>query len=388
MSIQGELTVSLTHSENGTDCQIISSRPTQASRLFTGKTIEQTITTLPLLFSICAKAQTATTVSAIESALNTPASSIVESQREALVLLENLREQTFRILMDWPGHIDEAQDNKAFKHVFQGINSLMESLNPKQLLSYKAQEIIQTNSHQQLWRDFADQLSQIIFAQAAQHWLDNVESFSSWAEKGQSQPARFIHWLGQQDWKLTGTSSIGHVPDINDPTLVNRLENEQESFVHQPDWESHCYELSWFSRQHKHPLVARLNEQIGNGIYTRMLARLIEVAILIQKLESFFTGKTILKRIPVNVSGLAHTEAARGRLSHYVKLRDQTIEQLLILAPTEWNFHPYGVAADSLKHLQADSETRLQQQADLLIHAIDPCVGYQLKINGKERVVH
>ena len=56
------------------------------------------------------------------------------------------------------------------------------------------------------------------------------------------------------------------------------------------------------------------------------------------------------------------------------------IERFYILAPTEWNFHPQGVAVDSLNNLDRDDLSTLQLQADLLIHAIDPCVDYQLQI--------
>ena len=64
------------------------------------------------------------------------------------------------------------------------------------------------------------------------------------------------------------------------------------------------------------------------------------------------------------------------------KIENDTINKLVILAPTEWNFHPEGVAAKSLNDLDASSPHELRQQAELLIHAIDPCVGYHLNIVG------
>ncbi len=114
-----------------------------------------------------------------------------------------------------------------------------------------------------------------------------------------------------------------------------------------------------------------------------MVARLIEVADLITVLDDFFIHNKALSAPKSSAIGLAHSHAARGRLSHYINVENNTVKKLLILAPTEWNFHPQGITKDSLCNLQADNETELRQQAELLIHAIDPCVGYTLKVSIK-----
>ena len=79
--------------------------------------------------------------------------------------------------------------------------------------------------------------------------------------------------------------------------------------------------------------------------------------------------------------GMTQVEAARGRLVHRVEVAAGRVSNYRILAPTEWNFHPKGVLACSLLDLEVDNESSLKQSADLLINAIDPCVGYQLRIN-------
>jgi coenzyme F420-reducing hydrogenase alpha subunit len=61
-------------------------------------------------------------------------------------------------------------------------------------------------------------------------------------------------------------------------------------------------------------------------------------------------------------------ELERGRIARY-----------RILAPTEWNFHPQGVVAESLGALQGNSN-EIEQQARMLVDAIDPCVGYDLEV--------
>ncbi|PHS70721.1 MAG: hypothetical protein COB23_03345 [Methylophaga sp.] len=386
MSVQGELSICLTPHVAGIRSEISSSRPMHAAQLFVGKTIKQTLQTLPLLFNICAKAQAVTAVRAIESAVKLPINNRVESQREALVCIESLREHSLQILMDWPSYINETINNKALSDVVPSLNMLMQAFKPQQLLDFGA-KIIEPASAQQiaLWQHCAQQLSNTIFGVPIKQWpQDKLSSLEHWAEQQQTPAARFIVWLNQQDWKHAGHSNIKLLPEIDDLALIRRLMEQQTQFTAQPDWQSSCYEASWFNYQQHHPIIRQLNHQKGNGIYTRMLARLIEVADLMKKLHHYFMTGMILNQTVSRVNGLASTNAARGRLSHYIELEHEVIKQFFILAPTEWNFHPQGVAAESLTHLQDSSA--LQLQADLLIRAIDPCVGYQLQISAE--VVH
>lgn len=81
-------------------------------------------------------------------------------------------------------------------------------------------------------------------------------------------------------------------------------------------------------------------------------------------------------------SGIGRAQAARGELIHHVKIDEkegkEIIKKYQILAPTEWNFHPEGVVAASLKTLNMKSPT-IFEEATLIIGAIDPCVAYNLK---------
>ncbi len=383
MSIQGELAISLTHNADGLESAIISSRPMHATQLFEGKTIEQTLQMIPLLFNICANAQAVTAVRAIESALLLPTNKAIESQRDVLVTIESLREQSLQVFMRWPNFIGEPLDNEALSDIVQSLNTLIQSFEPTQILRCGT-DIAHSISHDQqaLWTHCKAQLDAFIYGVNSEDWLQNsAEDITQWAQAHQTQAARFVDWLNQQSWKHAGHSAIKPLPEIADSDLANRMKGEQQQFTAQPDWQQQCYEASWFNYQHTHPAIRLLLNSVGNGIYTRTVARLIEIATLMNKLQKVFLSEALLIKPVSLVAGLASTSAARGRLSHYVVLEGQQIKCFYILAPTEWNFHPEGVAADGLRHLQENDVSSLQLQADLLIHAIDPCVGYQLQIN-------
>ena len=204
------------------------------------------------------------------------------------------------------------------------------------------------------------------------------QQLEEWTRKQHTQIARVIHWLNHKEWKNAGKSSITHIPDINDDELLDLLVQKEQRFTAQPSWNNQCYELSWFSRQQKarKPSDGTKN----NGLYARMVARPIEIANLIVRLDTFFIHNKAIEATKSTAIGMAHSDAARGRLTHYVEVENETIEKLLILAPTEWNFHPKGVAAESLNNLDAENERDLHQQANLLVHSIDPCVAYQLTV--------
>ena len=80
-------------------------------------------------------------------------------------------------------------------------------------------------------------------------------------------------------------------------------------------------------------------------------------------------------------TGIGQVEAARGHLVHRVVLDDGWVRRYQILAPTEWNFHPAGVVARGLGGLVDSDEPTLRRQAALLINAMDPCVGYDLRVH-------
>ena len=86
------------------------------------------------------------------------------------------------------------------------------------------------------------------------------------------------------------------------------------------------------------------------------------------------------------VTAMGQAAAARGQLIHRVSIQNNQITDYQILAPTEWNFHPDGVVAGALAHIQGNADNSKtfnhEQQAHLIIKAIDPCVDYQLEIEA------
>ena len=143
-------------------------------------------------------------------------------------------------------------------------------------------------------------------------------------------------------------------------------------------------ETTAYTRQSKHPLLLNLGKKHGNGLKPRLTARLIELGKIPGRLRSVMQGGEFLTAgcgSSVPGTGISQLEASRGRLIHRVELDEGVVKRYRILAPTEWNFHRYGILVRSLTAIEAESIETLKRNTGLLVSAIDPCVGYSLEIS-------
>jgi coenzyme F420-reducing hydrogenase alpha subunit len=135
-----------------------------------------------------------------------------------------------------------------------------------------------------------------------------------------------------------------------------------------------------------------MRSHYGNGLIVRMLARLLEVALMPFRLRQLLAQIKNDTALPINNTasngiGLAQVQAARGLLIHRLESRQGRVHDYRIIAPTEWNFHPEGVVAQGLKQLTAQSLNDLQRQAELYINAVDPCVQYALNLTDSRNEI-
>ncbi len=386
MNPAGELRIELLRRAGGLHCEIVSTRPLTAARLFAGKPVDEVLQTLPLLFNVCARAQAASLVRAIESAALVEVDEATASQRQAVVSIESLREQSLRILMDWPTLCgdDGEKRRQDIAALVQASVRLAHMLAPQRLFAVGGTGLRLGDTHRRQWMLLRERIEQALFGMPVAQWQrrhgKSKLALRGWAAERKTVAARFLSWLSIQPWRHAGVSAVKPLPALDDAVLAHRLRADGERFTARPDWRGACVDMSWFGGIERRPLLQTLLRENGNGIHTRCVGRLLSIAQTVEMLDGFFLRNARLQPPASQVPGMAHIEAARGRLTHLVELDGERIGRLLILAPTEWNFHPRGVAATALENLHGDDEAVLKKQAGLLIHAIDPCVGYTLNI--------
>ncbi len=377
--IEGSLQIHLRPSEGGVE--IRSSRPTNLSRLLCGRPVAEVLSRIPGLFSVCGTAQSCAGVRACEQALGRAAEPATESLRDALVRMETAREHLWRILLDWPGFLDEPPDRRAMAEASALQQTFRRTLAPSNdLFTLGASaERSNTMAAPAVVTKLGRLLEQSVFAMPPEVWitLDDEESLSEWAAEGESSAARLCQRVLEAGWAGLGRSDITPLPELPAGALAARL--AEPGFNAVPDWNGAPHETGPLARQARRPLIRELSARHGNGLITRLVARLLELALL---------PTQIARQGPAEVSppvltpdqGLAQVEAARGRLVHQVALAQEALVAYRILAPTEWNFHPQGAVARGLATLGGGDRASLDRQARLLINAVDPCVDFRLEI--------
>jgi len=396
MNIEGNLEINLCRQDNQpSEVNIQSTRPLQAVKLFQGKSVQQLLELISLLYSVCGTAQAYTALSASQEAMGISINKSISNAQQLLVNLETTREHLWRILLDWPKFINETDQSS---HVAARLTNLLPLSKQFLFVEGKAFSLdAQLNSDSAQYQDYIkgriDEIEEIltgqIFAISTQEWLDSLQhtGLKNWLNHYNTIATRLIHHVFDMNWELSGKNSIQFLPELDKALLDQRFKQENiEQFIAQPSWDSQFYETTPLQRMQNHPILTQLQEQYSNGLLTRLVARLVELAelprILHIQLEQIKGNDNIL--VPEHKGesyGLAQVEAARGRLVHWIKLKDGIVADFKILAPTEWNFHPNGVAAQGLQNIKADSDEALKTQAELWLNSIDPCVSYELNMS-------
>ena len=191
-----------------------------------------------------------------------------------------------------------------------------------------------------------------------------------------------------RDWPAVGATNVSFLPELTDAALEQRLAaDDADDFIAAPVWESQPCETTPLSRTRDSALIRQLQVDFGTGLITRLAALLVELASVPGAMHELATDTTRDREFADNESalpantGIGQVDAARGRLVHRAIVDGDCVSSYQILAPTEWNFHPRGVLATSLGALDASDTDTLTEQASLLITAIDPCVGYELRVH-------
>ncbi len=390
MSVEGKLSIELMCRDNRIhQVRILSSRPLQLPLLFEGKPVVEVLKTLPLLYSICATAQARAAAIACRQALGVVCDPRVERAESMLVWFENAREHLWRVLIDWPGYLGEEVERQHLPALSQTIPAARQALFGEAAGAFTLHPVLAPDREAlsaQIER-LSGTLETAVFGMPVLEWfaLDSVPALEQWIERRATGAARYLARLMSDGADRLGQTGVGALPEIDEVDLHQRLRQpDAEDFVAAPQWRDQPCETSALTRQLTHPLVDELLRRYGNGLLTRLVARLVELASIPARLNDCAQGldsevTAAPASLPATGRGLGVVEAARGRLVHRVSVSGNLIDRYQILAPTEWNFHPRGLVAEGLLGLPCGYESTMRQQASLFISAVDPCVGYSFE---------
>lgn len=337
---------------------IHSSRPMLAARVARGRRADDLPGTLGALFTLCAHAHRLTARRAVAAAQGEVA---VSTPTERLALQAGTaREHVLRIAHDWHRLLPDAP---------------------------AAEPALRLRSCP-LWRDDLDTHDQLadLPLWLAHHWL--AEPVSSWLAAQRVDPLAWAaHWCEAADTPLARLLRSQRVameaittparplrlldaPLATLPRLARRMAEEPD-FCALPDWLGAPAETGPWTR------VADTASAPIHNAWMRLVARLVDLLQLALPAGHDRLAEGALPLGPGEA--VAWTEMARGLLVHWVQLEDglqgPRVADCRVLAPTEWNFHPHGVLAQTLAGLHGD--TRADQAARAAV-AFDPCVEFDV----------
>ena len=135
-----------------------------------------------------------------------------------------------------------------------------------------------------------------------------------------------------------------------------------------------------------HPLLRDIVAQSGGSVAARVVARLLELALVVPAMEAWLDqltpGEPWCVSLPpmTDTTGVGLIEAARGALRHCLTVRCGVIHKYQIIAPTTWNFSPRDASGQpgalelALQGLPAVSEGELPALIHHVVRSFDPCM--------------
>jgi hypothetical protein len=392
LNVAGELQIRLIWRGNTVQgVTLSSSRPFDVLRIFNGKTPEQLLSMVPLLFNVCGMAQGYAALQACRQTLAMEPDLANQQAGQILVLLETTREHAWRILNDWPGFAGISAEKQQWARLSKLTGEFKSALfKSGDAFSLKAVVTADPGRLQQGIAELEVLLDEQIFAGRLGEWrnLDDAAGLGDWLRDNSGIAAQLLKRLISEDMASAGQCPSAWLPTLNQEELQRILSGPHaRTFIETPAWNGQTCETGSLNRQRQQPLINSLLQKYGNGLVTRLAACLSELADIPIRLRQYLTelcdGLVVIPSSDGTATdgcGLAQVEAARGLLIHRLVLEEGRVANYQVIAPTEWNFHPEGAAVQALRDLATNDETVLRRQAAMLISAIDPCVGYRLTI--------
>jgi hypothetical protein len=348
---------------------IDSSRPLAARRVLEGRTAADAANLVPLLFSVCGRAQAVAAAMAIAAARGEDPDSRTRQAAALRVGIEALQEHLWRLMVDWPERLGLPAARADFAAWHRRLATAAED-DPEPIVGELEAFVT---------KELLAGMNTVRLGQVEPVWLASGDGYHLAGPVG-----ALLHALLRAPWRHdAGKATVPLLPAMTAAALCETMGGGlDDSFVRRPALAGLAHETGAVARQQAQPLVAGLL-QAGHRIAARVAARTVELGELVQGLrepQPLADGRWLDAAPLAGGGGLAMVQTARGLLLHAVWLVADRIARYVIVAPTEWNFHPQGACVAELSEVAAESTDALRQRAEALALALDPCVAYTVGV--------
>lgn len=333
-----------------TGVDIRNTRP-QASRLLAGRTPAEARATVPLLFGACHHGQSTAARLALSAAEGRE-----DTVNGAALAAESAQEHLWRLLLDWPELLGLTPARETFAAWHRRLTAVAIRGDWRET----GPEFARFCDRELLDRDVAE-------------WLA--------AEEGQTGDASLCGRI------VAALDKDAEAPCATAPFLPVGLQARSyheamaldlsAGFARAPTWQREAVETGPYARWRQTRPVAAKNSAVA----ARVLAQMADLAFLALEAAGRLPARWRCDAFsPSPGTGFAVVETARGLLIHHVRVSRGRIVDYLIVAPTEWNFHPAGAFRHGLFGLPSKDSRTIEKQAWRLALALDPCVPFEVNV--------
>lgn len=332
---------------------VASTRAALPARLTCGREAAAVAQMIPLLFSVCARAQGAASAAALEAARRTEPDDVARDSLDRAVRTEIIIELFTRLLIDWPRAL---------------------GLEPQVATIARLRQASAATREQACVSAAHDH----VFGTDPEAWVaaTTLPALSDWIDRGITPPARVLRIverdaldLGRSSVSLMPAEAVKSLPDVV-PSL------DDGDFARSPTWHGQPVETGPLARRSQHPLVKAYMERYGNTVAARLVAQLVDLAHWLRPSDEIAVHTHQL----APGLGLGAAQTARGLLLHQAEVCDGRVQRYRIVAPTEWNFHSDGALSQGLLGRRVADRTAAWSDATLLAQALDPCVAFTVEV--------
>jgi hypothetical protein len=334
---------------------IRSTRPL-AAQLLKGRTPSQALQVVPLLFSVCGRAQGAAAGAALLAA-QAPDMSVPASLERA-VACEAVQEHLWRMLLNWPELLGLEQQEQRFAGWYALLRDIAAGAAGMETFRREFERDA-LGVPLSVWRE-----------------LDSIAALQAWWRETDSPLASLLATLAELEQGASAAGAGRLLPAWTAREAQQACAGRWDAaFAARPEWQGAAAETGAWAYHADSPLLSDVGQGRSKAM-TRLVARVADVVAL--------AGGDHAPRLdaasPAPGEGIAVVRTARGLLLHRVLLAAETVTDYVIVAPTEWNFHPDGAFAQGMRGLQEHDGGMLEYRAQIEALSLDPCVAYEVEI--------
>lgn len=386
MSLEGRVSIDLERGASPS-VRVRFSQPNGVARILIGKTPSEAQAMIPAIYSLCGKAQAQAACLALDAAQGQTRSPGVRARLQCLTEMESLRENTLRIALDWPRVLGEETVKAGLKTLMRLVPELERVLPPDyDACGEEAVSGAVRNAALSLVSQAEELLSELVFGESVERWQvrSNRDEILSWSTEGNTPAARLLNRIYVRGHGHAGAIDLCALKPLNahdvgewlsgDPDCANSLPIAVDGPVP---------ETTLLSRHgsDKRLDIAGDGDGASAGLWARLLARLIELSELPNRMRCLIEGRVqpVCGCALGGKGGMSEVNAARGALVHAASVENGRVTRYRVLAPTRWNFDAAGAAARAVGRIAAENGGDALELSELMINAIDPCVAYSVR---------